>query len=60
MPGGGVGIFNGCSDQWGAPEGGWGEQYGGITSNTCPSFPEPLVDGCEWRFDWFQNADNPE
>ncbi len=24
MPGGGVGIFNGCSSQWGAPANGWG------------------------------------
>jgi hypothetical protein len=24
IPGGGVGIFNGCSSQWGAPNDGWG------------------------------------
>ncbi|KAK2756166.1 hypothetical protein FQN54_005574 [Arachnomyces sp. PD_36] len=59
IPGGGVGIFDGCSTQWEEPEGGWGAQYGGISTNTCSSFPEPLSPGCAWRFDWFQNADNP-
>ncbi|KAK2801231.1 hypothetical protein FQN50_007791 [Emmonsiellopsis sp. PD_5] len=59
MPGGGVGIFNGCTDQWGAPPNGWGERYGGITSNTCHEFPEKLQPGCNWRFEWFQAADNP-
>jgi len=26
MPGGGVGIYNGCTDEWGAPSSGWGAQ----------------------------------
>lgn len=59
IPGGGVGIFNGCTTEWGAPSSGWGAQYGGISSNTCSTFPEALQAGCNWRFDWFQNADNP-
>ncbi|KAM5353659.1 hypothetical protein ACJ41O_000309 [Fusarium nematophilum] len=58
MPGGGVGIFDGCSSQWG---GLGGAQYGGISSRSdCDSFPELLKDGCYWRFDWFENADNPD
>ena len=59
MPGGGVGIFNGCLPQYGVnlP----GAQYGGISSRSeCDSFPELLKDGCYWRFDWFKNADNPD
>nr|5GLX_A Chain A, Glycoside hydrolase family 45 protein [Thermothielavioides terrestris NRRL 8126] len=57
MPGGGVGIFNGCSSQFGGLP---GAQYGGISSrDQCDSFPAPLKPGCQWRFDWFQNADNP-
>ncbi|KAL2154255.1 hypothetical protein VTH82DRAFT_2931 [Thermothelomyces myriococcoides] len=60
IPGGGVGIFNACTDQYGAPPNGWGDRYGGIHSREeCDSFPEALKDGCYWRFDWFQNADNP-
>lgn len=58
MPGGGVGIFDGCTPQWGALA---GAQYGGISSQSeCNSYPELLKDGCNWRFDWFQNADNPD
>lgn len=60
MPGGGFGIFNGCTAEWGTPSGGWGAQYGGISSRSqCDSFPAKLQPGCYWRFDWFQNADNP-
>ncbi|KAJ2958807.1 hypothetical protein NQZ79_g5641 [Umbelopsis isabellina] len=60
LPGGGVGIFNGCSTQWGAPSTGWGAQYGGISSlSDCSSLPSQLQAGCEFRFGWFENADNP-
>ncbi|KAK4229127.1 putative endoglucanase type K [Podospora fimiseda] len=60
MPGGGVGIFNACTQQYGAPANGWGERYGGIRGkNECEGFPAALKDGCNWRFDWFQGADNP-
>jgi hypothetical protein len=60
IPGGGVGIYNGCTAEWGAPSSGWGAQYGGISSNTCSSFPSALQPGCNFRFgDFFQGADNP-
>ncbi|KAK4195107.1 RlpA-like double-psi beta-barrel-protein domain-containing protein-containing protein [Triangularia verruculosa] len=60
MPGGGVGIFNACTQQYGAPPDGWGERYGGVGSkDACASFPEKLKAGCNWRFDWFMGADNP-
>ena len=59
MPSGGVGIFNGCTAEWGAPSSGWDAQYGGISSRSqCDLFPDKLKPGCYWRFDWFQNADN--
>ncbi|KAI6778046.1 glycoside hydrolase family 45 protein [Emericellopsis cladophorae] len=58
MPGGGVGLFDGCTPQFGGLP---GARYGGISSrNECESFPEQLKEGCYWRFDWFQNADNPD
>ncbi|CAD5223374.1 unnamed protein product [Bursaphelenchus okinawaensis] len=60
IPGGGVGIFNGCTAQWGAPSQGWGAQYGGVSAESdCSQLPSALQPGCKWRFDWFQNADNP-
>lgn len=59
MPGGGVGIFDGCSSEFGQTLP--GERYGGISSRSqCDTFPELLKDGCYWRFDWFKNADNPD
>jgi hypothetical protein len=60
MPGGGFGIFNGCTSEFGTPSTGWGAQYGGISSRSqCDAFPASLKAGCYWRFDWFKNADNP-
>jgi hypothetical protein len=60
MPGGGVGIFDGCTPQFGTPSTGWGQTYGGISSRSqCDAFPAALKPGCYWRFDWFMNADNP-
>lgn len=58
MPGGGVGIFDGCTSEFGGLS---GAQYGGVSSRSeCDSYPALLKDGCYWRFDWFQNADNPD
>ena len=60
IPGGGVGLFNACTTQYGAPPNGWGERYGGVSSRTaCDSFPAALKAGCYFRFDWFMGADNP-
>jgi hypothetical protein len=60
IPGGGVGIFNGCSSQYGAPSDGWGARYGGVSSQSqCSQLPADLQPGCNWRFTWLQNADNP-
>ena len=60
IPGGGVGLFNACTAQWGAPASGWGAQYGGISSDTCSELPSALQPGCKFRFgDWFEGADNP-
>ncbi|KAG9232436.1 family 45 glycosyl hydrolase [Amylocarpus encephaloides] len=60
MPGGGVGYFpQGCAKQF---NGAWmGNTYGGYTSREqCGNLPAgQFRDGCHFRFDWFQNADNP-
>ncbi|KAF3076039.1 hypothetical protein CFAM422_000965 [Trichoderma lentiforme] len=60
IPGGGVGIFpQGCQSQF---DGAWmGDTYGGYQNrNDCYNLPEgQFRDGCFFRFDWFQNAQNP-
>ena len=45
MPGGGFGIFDGCSKEWNATSDVWGAQYGGSSTNTCSSFPTALQPG---------------
>ncbi|KAI0904138.1 glycoside hydrolase family 45 protein [Ustulina deusta] len=60
MPGGGVGLFDGCRSEFGQSLP--GAQYGGVASRAdcdASSMPATLRAGCYWRFDWFQNADNP-
>jgi len=60
IPGGGVGIFNGCQAQYNSGPDGWGKRYGGVDSEAqCSSLPAVLQAGCKWRFTWFHNADNP-
>ncbi|KAI6198765.1 Aurora kinase [Aphelenchoides besseyi] len=60
IPGGGVGLFNGCRAQWNSPPDGWGEKYGGVSSaKECCQLPRALRPGCKWRFGWFKNAANP-
>lgn len=60
IPGGGVGYFQqGCAKQF---DGAWmGNQYGGYTDRSqCNILPAgDFRNGCFFRFDWFQNADNP-
>jgi hypothetical protein len=58
MPGGGVGLMDACTTQhsktWGANEGGIG------SAEQCNELPDALKPGCDWRFDWFKNANNPK
>lgn len=61
IPGGGVGLFDGCTPQYGRPLP--GKQYGGVSSRSecdSSSMPQALKAGCQWRFDWFKGADNPD
>jgi hypothetical protein len=73
IPGGGVGQFNACSQQWGTSD--LGAQYGGFLTNctgahsakkecvrqNCMKIPAGKArDGCLWFVDWFQVADNPK
>ena len=60
IPGGGVGIFNGCQSQFNAPSDGWGQRYGGVSSlSQCDALPDSLKSGCQFRFNWLGGADNP-
>ncbi|KAF5102768.1 hypothetical protein D0Z00_000260 [Geotrichum galactomycetum] len=61
MPGGGFGIFSqGCPNQWNSPASNWGQTYGGVSSEAeCANLPSALQTGCDWRWDFLENADNP-
>lgn len=55
IPGGGVGYYTeGCKTQWGAPDEGWGNQYGGVeTEAACDDLPTDLQPGCKFRYVFF-------
>lgn len=62
VAGGGFGIFDGCTKQWGAPAGSWGARYGGVMASGwgkagCRKLPPALRKSCEWQFDYL--GDNP-
>lgn len=59
--GGGQGLFTeGVKRQYGNNYY-WGAQYGGVQSiEECRGLPAVLHAGCRWRFDFFENADNPD
>lgn len=58
IPGGGVGIFDACTKQFGSSPP--GARYGGVSSaQECGALPAALQPGCRWRFEWFMGADNP-
>jgi hypothetical protein len=59
MPGGGFGLFDGCETQFPGPYV-WGQTYGGVSQRSdCNNLPPVLQSGCFWRFDWFEDANNP-
>jgi len=74
IPGGGVGQFDACTNQWNQSS--LGERYGGFLSSCktgthadkkecvrkeCMKIPAGSArDGCIWFVDWFQIADNPK
>jgi len=59
IPGGGMGAYDGCSKSWGATPVVWGAKFGGAPTNECASMPSRLQPGCNFRWGWFQGADNP-
>ncbi len=75
IPGGGVGQFNACSNQWGVSNSSLGAQYGGfltqcggaatdascVTSMCQAAFgsKSELMAGCSWFTGWFATANNP-
>ncbi|XP_072377559.1 endoglucanase-like [Diabrotica undecimpunctata] len=61
MPGSGVGYYTeGCTSQWNTDVSSWGDQYGGVrTLQECYNLPQPLWEGCAFRFNWMLGYSNP-
>lgn len=60
IPGGGWGIFEMGQQQLYGNKYFFGRRYGGVsTREQCSGLPSELQSGCQFRFDWFEGADNP-
>ena len=59
IPGGGMGSNSGCLSQYNGSYS-WGAQYGGVSNlSDCANLPANIQPGCNWRFDWLLNVENP-
>ncbi|KAF1851884.1 glycoside hydrolase family 45 protein [Cucurbitaria berberidis CBS 394.84] len=60
IPGGNTTSTNACAQQFGVSQSVFGNDMSGVSSkDDCQNLPEPLRDGCKWRFDWFKDASYP-
>lgn len=60
IPGGNTSSTDGCARQFSVQPSVFGEANAGVNSLAdCKRLPEPLREGCEWRFDWFKDASFP-
>ncbi|KAI8934872.1 hypothetical protein NX059_008548 [Plenodomus lindquistii] len=60
VPGGNTTSTNACAQQYGVDQSVFGENMAGVSSiDDCQNLPEKLRAGCQWRFDWFQDASYP-
>ncbi|KAF2748687.1 glycoside hydrolase family 45 protein [Sporormia fimetaria CBS 119925] len=60
VPGGNYSDAAGCHVQYGVEQTIFGGNNVGIEEKgKCDDMPEGLKPGCEWRFDWFQDAKYP-
>jgi len=73
IPGGGVGQFNACSNEWGVMTSDLGSTYGGFLAgcngsvsctqtkcNTVFAGKPDLLAGCNWFLNWYGAGDNPQ
>lgn len=60
VPGGNTTSVDGCAKQYGVDQSVFGQRMEGVSSsNDCANLPEALRAGCQWRFDWLQDASFP-
>jgi hypothetical protein len=56
IPGGGLGMFDGCTPQFGSFNG--GERYGGVKSkDECSKLPKEMHKACNFRFKFYGSVD---
>lgn len=60
IPGGNTSTTDACALEFNVSQSVFGESMVGVTSRSqCDDLPTAMKSGCHWRFDWFEDADNP-
>ncbi|PGG94970.1 hypothetical protein AJ80_10069, partial [Polytolypa hystricis UAMH7299] len=60
IPGGNTSYAGTCAKQFGVSNSTFGKEDEGVGSKEeCDNLPEPMREGCKWRFDWFKNESRP-
>ncbi|KAF2257263.1 glycoside hydrolase family 45 protein [Trematosphaeria pertusa] len=60
VPGGNTTSHDACARQYGVDQNVFGTTDAGVSSKEdCDKLPEALQAGCQWRFDWFEDASYP-
>ncbi|KAJ4297757.1 hypothetical protein N0V90_005652 [Kalmusia sp. IMI 367209] len=60
VPGGNTTSHDACARQYGVDQTVFGTDNTGVSSkDDCKNLPEALQKGCEWRFDWYEDAGFP-
>ncbi|KFY25659.1 hypothetical protein V493_04524 [Pseudogymnoascus sp. VKM F-4281 (FW-2241)] len=61
IPGGNTSYAGACALEYSVPDSVFGTQNVGVSNRAdCDNLPAPLKPGCQWRFDWFNDADGPD
>jgi hypothetical protein len=61
IPGGNTSYAGACGIEYGVSNAVFGEKNVGVSNRTdCDNFPASLKPGCQWRFDWFKDAEGPK
>ncbi|KFY97224.1 hypothetical protein V498_02186 [Pseudogymnoascus sp. VKM F-4517 (FW-2822)] len=60
IPGGNTSYAGACAIEYNVPNSVFGTENVGVSNRTdCDDFPAALKPGCQWRFDWFKDAVEP-
>lgn len=57
IPGGNTSSIDACANEFSVSQSVFGQPGSGVTNRSdCDNLPDAMKPGCQWRFDWFEDA----